>query len=392
MSHFAVMVLGQNVEQQLAPYHEFECTGRVDEYVQSIDKLEEARADYEECTRNMLRGPEGELVSPYDDQFYRDPTEEEAEKIGPVGGFGHCNGICYSSKDWGDGKGRRAKVQYVPEGWERVEVHVKEFQSLLQYILDDHCGEFPVLKEGDEPDLHEEHKWGWVRVNADNEVIEYIDRTNPNKKWDWWVVGGRWSNTLKLKDTREGLKVVRDESLPAGMQVGLEVGPVHRDGDLYVDQALKRDIDMEGMRNEAGIEAAAKWDKAAEAKIAAGFAADTTWDAWPVVLERHPDNVQAARNEYHAQGAMKAVQEALDLWSGTDKYLTPRDEFIQQARDSAMVYYALVKEGQWNAKGEMGWFGMSDDSMTQAEWNRKFNELLDELPDDTLITIVDCHI
>ena len=89
---------------------------------------------------------------------------------------------------------------------------------------------------------------------------------------------------------------------------------------------------------------------------------------------------------------MKAVQEALGLWRGADEFLTTRDEYIQQARDSAMVYYALVKEGQWFAKGEMGWFGMSDDSMTQAEWNRKFNELLDELPDDTLITIVDCHI
>lgn len=57
-----------------------------------------------------------------------------------------------------------------------------------------------------------------------------------------------------------------------------------------------------------------------------------------------------------------------------------------------MVYYALVRDGQWSAKVEMGWFGMSEDSMTQAEWNRKVNELLDELPDDTLITIVDCHI
>ncbi|MNV78650.1 hypothetical protein D3C71_1721530 [compost metagenome] len=146
------------------------------------------------------------------------------------------------------------------------------------------------------------------------------------------------------------------------------------------------------MRNEAGIEAAANWDKAAEAKIAAGFAADATWDSWEVVRERHPDNVEAAREEYHAQGAMKAVKQALDLWRGADEYLTPRDEFIQRARDSAMVMYAMVKDSKWFAKGEMGWFGMSTDNMTQAEWNRKVNELLDELTDDTLITIVDCHI
>ncbi len=27
MSHFTVLVVGDNVEEQLAPFHEFECTG-----------------------------------------------------------------------------------------------------------------------------------------------------------------------------------------------------------------------------------------------------------------------------------------------------------------------------------------------------------------------------
>lgn len=48
--------------------------------------------------------------------------------------------------------------------------------------------------------------------------------------------------------------------------------------------------------------------------------------------------------------------------------------------------------GVWCAKGEMGWFGMSDDELSQDDWNRKVNELIDGLPDDTLMTIVDCHI
>lgn len=46
MSHFSVLVVGDNVEVQLAPYHEFECTGRDDQYVQEIDETEEARAEY----------------------------------------------------------------------------------------------------------------------------------------------------------------------------------------------------------------------------------------------------------------------------------------------------------------------------------------------------------
>lgn len=79
-------------------------------------------------------------------------------------------------------------------------------------------------------------------------------------------------------------------------------------------------------------------------------------------------------------------------WDGVDEYLTPRDQYIQKARDRATVLYAVVKDGEWIAKGEMGWFGMSADSSTQDDWNRKVNEMLDALPDDTVITVVDCHI
>src|SRR3546814_8966760 len=44
MSHFGVLVIGGNVEQQLAPYHEFECTGLNDQFVQDIDVTEELAA------------------------------------------------------------------------------------------------------------------------------------------------------------------------------------------------------------------------------------------------------------------------------------------------------------------------------------------------------------
>ena len=36
MSHFAVLVIGPDPERQLAPYHEFECTGMDDEYVDNV--------------------------------------------------------------------------------------------------------------------------------------------------------------------------------------------------------------------------------------------------------------------------------------------------------------------------------------------------------------------
>lgn len=38
MSHFAVLVIGDDVAKQLQPYHEYECTGVKDKYVIEVDK------------------------------------------------------------------------------------------------------------------------------------------------------------------------------------------------------------------------------------------------------------------------------------------------------------------------------------------------------------------
>jgi len=37
-------------------------------------------------------------------------------------------------------------------------------------------------------------------------------------------------------------------------------------------------------------------------------------------------------------------------------------------------------------------FEISDDKYSKGEWYKKFNEILNGLPEDTLLTIVDCHI
>ncbi|HEX5362362.1 MAG TPA: hypothetical protein VFW49_14950 [Fluviicoccus sp.] len=308
MSHFAVLVIGENVEQQLAPYHEFECTGCNDQYVQDVDITDDVR--------EQMTGDEPDTL-----------------------------------------------------------VEALEYYGLEKTIV---ANESEVQKDGDDCP----HKWGYAIVQ-DGQLIKAVRRTNPNKKWDWWQVGGRWSGFLKLKPGSVG------EVGSPGL-----LGSCAARGPDRADQALKKDIDFDGMRNDAGVKAAERWDKAKDAKVAAGFAEDSRWDAWVHVRDvLHPGDIEAARTTYHAQPVKDAVSKAFDNpWDGVDEYLTPRDEYIQQARDRATVLYAVVKDGEWIAKGEMGWFGMSDDKDSQSDWNRKVNELLDSLPDDTPITVVDCHI
>ncbi|MGG4604333.1 hypothetical protein ACLPHM_06015 [Paenalcaligenes sp. Me131] len=289
MSHFAVLVIGPNVKEQLQPYHEFECTGEDDQYVQDVDITEECRS-------------------------------------GGLDGYG----------------------------------------------LEDET----VASES-EVNLNDTHKYGFAVVDGEGNIIKAVKRTNPNKKWDWWVVGGRWSGFLKLKAGATG-----DRGRPGLM------GSQANSGDGYADVALKGDVDFDGMRDEAGREAAVRWDKANTARDG------KTWETWEHLRDVvHAGNIGAARDAYHVQEAKDAVAKAMGHpWDGVDEYLTPRDQYIQQARDSATVLYAFVKDGQWIAKGTMGWFGMSDEDGTQEDWNKKVNEMLDALPDDTLITVVDCHI
>jgi hypothetical protein len=40
----------------------------------------------------------------------------------------------------------------------------------------------------------------------------------------------------------------------------------------------------------------------------------------------------------------------------------------------------------------MGWWGMVSDEKEQSNWNAEVANLLADLPDDTLISLYDCHI
>jgi hypothetical protein len=42
--------------------------------------------------------------------------------------------------------------------------------------------------------------------------------------------------------------------------------------------------------------------------------------------------------------------------------------------------------------GEWVWFGIVHEEQDEDEWLKQFNKLIDSLPEDTLLTLVDCHI
>ena len=46
----------------------------------------------------------------------------------------------------------------------------------------------------------------------------------------------------------------------------------------------------------------------------------------------------------------------------------------------------------WNASGDMGWFGISSNDKPERTWNDELQTLMNEVQDDDYLVAVDCHI
>lgn len=364
MSHFTVLVIGEKPEVSLAPYHKFECTGVDDQYVQDIDITEEARTDYESQTATRLRDGSGAIHNPFDER-----GEWRTE---------------FSRED-GEGFMRRRKL-FVPAGYEEVEVPRKDVETFAKFVSDNY-GYTPIaLSSGNvltavSTILKEEHKYGYALADENGTITKVVRRSNPAKKWDWYMLGGRWNGFFRLK-AGAASGTISEPSWTA--QYG---GACADTG--QADQARKRDIDFEAMRNEAGEKARTQWEAAHR------ITGSQVWESWKSVRERIV-KIDEARTFYHYQPAIKAFRESKDdrfthPFAELDEFLLPSSVFVQQARDGAVSTWAIVHDGQWIEKTAMGWWGMSAE-VDQTEWDRKHTELIDSLPDDTLLSVYDCHI
>ena len=181
--------------------------------------------------------------------------------------------------------------------------------------------------------------------------------TNPNRKWDWWVVGGRWSAML------------------------------HRPRGARADQLRLGELSLQSMQDLAVKNAGELYDKAQ--RVIRG----ESYIPWGVLCEKHPGNIEAARTEYAAQPVIQRWRKDHDLtFISPDDFSGPRTDYLERARASAFATFAVVKDGVWYERGSMGWWGMVADEQDQGEWNKRFGELLKELPPDVWLTVVDCHI
>jgi hypothetical protein len=229
---------------------------------------------------------------------------------------------------------------------------------------------------------------------SDSETLHYdpeSDRAytwstcNPESKWDYWRIGGRWSDYF-LARSGPGLISARR---------GWDSPSHPNDGKLRAEGGPKRLLDFDAMRDEAAVKAHAEYDKW-DAVCADTPHADS-WEHFYGLTTVGEIGIDEARRRYHAQPRIEAARKAeLGDWDcPVTKFMSGREEYVAEQRLAAVPGYALVTlDGQWAAPGRMGWFGMSSDEPGERSGYRHAVNayLADKVADDDFVIVLDCHI
>jgi len=277
MSHFTVGVFTKSgseweIEEALEPYQENNMDNCPSEYLEFYSEEKEGRNKYENESQEMFLKPNGE----YDFKWNVD-LEEELPMI----------------------LDSQPKKKVVP-----FKELYKDFDEFMQK---------------------------WYGTQKDYEKDEYGYWENPNAKWDWYVIGGRWEGSIKTFD-------------------GLEV-----------NTCLASDIVVTD-------------NEEYQSKIR----------FWELVVE--DDEPKNEHEKEMKNLTFYSPKYYTELYESKEDYAERTSKFY--------TYAFLTVDGEWNEPGEMGWFALSDETQdSKKEYEKAFFKYLEYAKENDLyLTVVDCHI
>lgn len=331
MSHFTVMVVGDDIEKQLTPFEE--------------------------------HSPEAYEVV---------PLTELSEAIGKLGYDGILHHISKSLKE-------KDPVAILSE----------------EMLLDDNGKLSALMRDlrgsGIEEVLIADEKTG---------KLQALKRIVHNGKWDWFIVGGRWSGRLLIKPDsippKNAIKGGEEENNLRRKYSNIPALSEMRELDLptnVYDALPKRLIDIETMEENYVKEnqfivdvynVVSKYDFKTPNEI-----------RLEMLDEGKKPTIAEVLRVADEQPAIKALDEAgleTKLDFDLDLLKVPPQHFDQVLRGRAWQPLAWLKDGEWVERGSMGWFGIVSDEEDYVVWDKRCREIWDSIPDDTMVTLVDCHI
>lgn len=217
--------------------------------------------------------------------------------------------------------------------------------------------------------------------------------SNPNAKWDWYQIGGRWTGYFPLKQGQIGITG----------RPGLMTPPAEQGTSDVVNIS---DIDMD----KVSVESREKFDCFSDAWFA--YASDPTnagGDVWVdevcpratgldlgLVIIRtgppEPGEENRARRWGDIHKRLAADDNRRD-WHDIIADVS-RDDLEELADHFCTIRpYAYLDSEGWCEPGKMGWFGCDRaEPDTRKQHAKSFLQWLKETPDDCLLVAVDCHI
>lgn len=154
--------------------------------------------------------------------------------------------------------------------------------------------------------------------------------SNPNSKWDWYEIGGRWLESLRDYNGN------------------------------YFDTLKIADWDYNYIPPNA-VERYSRY--------------------WEITVE----GAEKTEDEKDQFFTLYSPQYYLQKYGNKSNYI--------KAMLTFSTYALLTPDGDWLEPGQMGWFGISHaDPVDEGMWERDFTSLIDTFDKDMYITIVDCHI
>ncbi len=214
-------------------------------------------------------------------------------------------------------------------------------ESHLKYLRED----FPKKLNWTDDECYEDVARWYDDEDMDEDGNIY-STYNPNSKWDWYSIGGRFPGMLKSKNGEHG----DGSAFNANPRV---------DGEF--DSARVGDIDF-SMDMDA-------YNKAIR--------------YWEVVVEKQPLRNDEDKNDFvswYRDGYYK-------------EYYNDKETYAKVCA-SCSTYAVITPNGRWHQKGDMGWFGMSSETADESlDWDLHYKErFIDTADPDWILTIVDCHI
>lgn len=373
MSHFAVMVAipnaknriygeSQNTEldgeflddilkEMMAPFQENNMGDCPEEFLEFHDTEEENKKEYEteiwEGYRKEQKNGRFRHVSKYDKEIDKiahpvfEKIRKEREKEGKE--FNLLLGLD-TSKAEDLAVALEVAKALAEKGWEKIKIPMKEVYATFEQFMTSWHG----------------------TAERDPKTGKYGYWENPNRKWDFWTLGGRWSGHLRIK---EGVEPIRGAKSWTNEK---EIDDPHT-----ADAAYKEDIDFEGL------------ELLTEGRI------DEFWKDLQGCIEAHKAGDERKAEDFNVRialgdmGIVTGREPMITYVNG----LTLEDLKTKYRPHFEWGTYAYLDENGWREPGKMGWWGCSSATPeTPVQQQASFAEWLKSKPEGTLFAVVDCHI